>query len=171
MPTDDFPLFFQVVRVKFLRIREQRICRGKRDPHLTETETAKAKSHLEAKEAAYLAANSSESKKAVSTLILDVHTVTILADYFVITGGQTSTQVRAIANAIEDSLETLGLRARSIEGKTEGRWVLMDYGDVIVHILQEKERNFYKLEQFWNHALIVDRNEWFKEDFDPEAET
>lgn len=127
------------------------------------TETVQASAQIDSKETAYLAANSSEEKKAISTLILDVRTVTLLADYFVITGGQTSTQVRAIANAIEDSLSKLGLQAKSIEGKTEGRWILMDFGDVIVHILQEKERNYYNLEQFWNHALIVDRKEWFKE--------
>lgn len=127
------------------------------------TETVQASAQIDSKETAYLAANSAEEKKAISTLILDVRTVTLLADYFVITGGQTSTQVRAIANAIEDSLSKLGLQAKSIEGKTEGRWILMDFGDVIVHILQEKERNYYNLEQFWNHALIVDRKEWFKD--------
>jgi ribosome-associated protein len=47
-----------------------------------------------------------------------------------------------------------------MEGMTEGRWVLLDFGDVIIHILQEKERDYYKLEQFWNHALVVDEDEW-----------
>lgn len=136
------------------------------------TETVQASTQIDPREAAYLAANSAESKKAVSTLILDVQTVTVIADYFVITGAQSSSQVRAIADAIDTALEKLGLRVRSIEGKQEGRWVLMDYGDVIVHILQETERNKYKLEQFWNHALIVDRKEWLKEDdFNPSAET
>ena len=54
----------------------------------------------------------------------------------------------------------MGMRPSSVEGKVEGRWVLLDYGDIIIHVLQEKERSFYKLEQFWNHALIVDRKEW-----------
>jgi ribosome-associated protein len=55
------------------------------------------------------------------------------------------------------------MKPRSIEGKTEGRWVLMDYEQIIVHVLHEKERNYYKLEQFWNHALIVDRLEWLED--------
>lgn len=98
--------------------------------------------------------------------------MTILADYFVIAGGQTATQVRAIADAIDESLSKLGLQPKSIEGKKEGRWVLMDYEDIIVHILQEKERSYYKLEQFWNHALIVDRNEWCRDsDYETTAET
>lgn len=166
-----FPLLFQAFRVNYRRIWEQSFCRGReRDRRLTETVQASAQT--DSKDAAYTAANSAESKKAVSTLILDVRTVTVMADYFVITGGQSSTQVRAIADAIDDELGKLGLKARSIEGKQEGRWVLMDYGDVIVHILQDSERNKYKLEQFWNHALIVDRKEWLKEDdFNPNQET
>lgn len=112
---------------------------------------------------ASIIANAAEEKKANATLVLDVRSITVLADYFVITGGQSPAQVRAISDAIEDKLSAEGIKAKSIEGKTEGRWVLMDYDDVIVHILQEKERDYYKLEQFWNHALIIDRNEWSKE--------
>lgn len=130
------------------------------------SETASAIKQTDSRRLAFIAANAAESKKALSTLILDVRTVTFLADYFVITGGQTSTQVRAIADAIEENLALIGLKAKSIEGKKEGRWVLMDYDEIIVHILQEKERNYYKLEQFWNHALIVDRNEWYREEDD-----
>lgn len=128
------------------------------------TETVRASRETDSRIAAFIAANTAESKKANGTLILDVRTVTILADYFVITGGQSSTQVRAIADAIEETLANLGLKAKSVEGKREGRWVLMDFDHIIVHILQERERNFYKLEQFWNHALIVDRKEWFEEE-------
>lgn len=127
------------------------------------TETVSAIKQTDSRNVAFLAANSAESKKAIGTLILDVRTVTILCDYFVITGGQSSSQVRAIAEAIDESLARLGLKPRSIEGKSEGRWVLLDYEDIIVHILQERERNYYKLEQFWNHALIVDRNEWYED--------
>lgn len=129
----------------------------------TLTETASASKQTDSRHVSFTAANAAESKKATSTLVLDVQTVTPLADYFVITGGQSSTQVRAIADAIVEELGKLGLRAKSIEGKTEGRWVLLDFENIIVHILQEDERNKYKLEQFWNHALIVDRQEWYRE--------
>lgn len=128
------------------------------------TETASALKQTDSKDVAFLAANAAETKKAIGTLILDVRTVTILSDYFVITGGQSSSQARAIADAIEERLGEYGLQARSIEGKREGRWILMDFDFIIVHILQEKERNYYKLEQFWNHALIVNREEWYQED-------
>jgi ribosome-associated protein len=127
----------------------------------------KAGSQLKSKEAAYLAANAAEAKKSHGTLVLDVGQVTVLADYFVIAGGETLTQVRAIVDAIEEALSNVGFRPRTIEGKKEGRWVLMDYEDIIVHVLHERERNFYKLEQFWNHALIVDPAEWLEEEPEP----
>jgi len=127
------------------------------------TETASATKQTDSKDIAFIAANIAEDKKAQSTLILDIRTVSILADYFVITGGQTSTQVRAIADGIDQALGKLGMNPKSIEGKTEGLWILMDYADIIVHIMQEKERNKYNLEQFWGHAKIVDQNEWLKE--------
>ncbi|MBX9686367.1 MAG: ribosome silencing factor [Candidatus Obscuribacterales bacterium] len=138
----------------------------------TLTETASALKPTDSRSVSFFAANTAESKKAVGTLILDVRTVTVMTDYFVITGGQSSSQVRAIADAIEENLAEHGLKPRAVEGKTEGRWVLMDYGDLIVHILQERERNYYKLEQFWNHALIVDRDEWYRDsDYDMTEET
>ena len=131
---------------------------------ITLTETASALKQTDSKTMAFLAANLAESKKALTTLVLDIRTVSVLADYFVITGGSTPPQVRAIADGIDQGLGELGLAPKSIEGKKEGRWILMDYNDIIVHILQEKERNYYKLEQFWNHALIVDRNEWYRDE-------
>lgn len=88
----------------------------------------------------------------------------MLADFFLITGGDSPNQVKAIVEAIDDSLTELGYAHRSIEGKQEGRWVLLDYGDIIIHVLHERERSFYKLEQFWNHALIVPRSEWEQRD-------
>ena len=127
----------------------------------------KAGSKIDSQEAAYLAANAAEAKKSHGTLVLDVGQVTVLADYFVIAGGDTLTQVRAIADNIEEALAKVGLKPRSIEGKKEGRWVLMDYELIIVHVLHERERNFYKLEQFWNHALIVDPAEWLEEEPEP----
>lgn len=124
--------------------------------------TKPATQSAELKDAAFAAANAAEDKKAKGTLVLDVGQVTLLADYFVITGGDSTAQVRAIVEAVDEALTQRGLRAR-IEGKQEGRWVLLDYGDIIVHVFHEKERNFYKIEQFWNHALIVDRADWVRE--------
>ena len=125
---------------------------------------AKRASGTSSQPAAFLAANAAEQKKGHGTLILDVGQVTVLADYFVIAGGDTPTQVRAIVDAIEEALDQVGMEPKNIEGKKEGRWVLMDYEFIIIHVLHERERNYYNLEQFWNHALIVDRNEWLEDD-------
>jgi len=127
-------------------------------------QTQAAKPTINSRVATFAAANAAESKKANGTLILDVKQVTVLADYFVITGGDSPSQVKAIVDAVDDSLTKLGYSNKSIEGKAEGRWVLLDYGDIIIHVLHERERSFYKLEQFWNHALIVPRNEWEQSD-------
>lgn len=119
---------------------------------------------VDSRQAAFAAANVAEAKKAHGTIILDVSKVTLLADYFVITGGDTANQVRAVVEAIDEALAQLGYPLSSTEGKADSRWVLLDYGDIIVHVMHERERSFYKLEQFWNHALIVNRKEWLAQD-------
>lgn len=125
---------------------------------------AKAITTIDSRKAAFVAANIAEAKKGHGTLVLDVGQVTLLADYFVIVGGESAAQVKAVAEAIDEGLSELGYPPRSIEGKKDGRWVLVDFGDIIIHVLQERERNYYKLEQFWNQALIVDRKLWLEED-------
>jgi len=123
-----------------------------------------AKNSIDSREATFVAANAAEAKKSLSTIVLDVRQVTLIADYFVIAGGDSTNQVRAIVDSIDEELSKLGYRQRSIEGKADGRWVLLDYGDIIVHVLHEKERSFYKLEQFWNNGLIVPKVEWERPD-------
>ncbi|MFN8553990.1 MAG: ribosome silencing factor [Candidatus Obscuribacterales bacterium] len=119
-----------------------------------------SKNSIDSRQATFAAANAAEAKKSLSTVVLDVRQVTLIADYFVIAGGDSTNQVRAIVDSVDEELSKLGYRQRSIEGKADGRWVLLDYGDIIVHVLHEKERNFYKLEQFWNNGLIVPKVEW-----------
>lgn len=98
-------------------------------------------------------AEAASDRKAGDILVLRVADVSYLADYFVMMTGYSRVQVRAIAQAIEDKVETqLQRRPLRIEGKAEGSWVLQDYGDVIVHIMMPKEREFYNLEAFWVHA-------------------
>lgn len=109
---------------------------------------------------AKLAAQQAEEKKGAGTLILEVGQITPLADFFVITGGDSVNQVNAIADAIVDALSKHGQTPLAVEGKKDGRWVLIDFGSIIVHVLKEQERNYYRLEQFWNQALVVDRSNW-----------
>jgi ribosome-associated protein len=98
-------------------------------------------------------AQAADDRKGADILLLKVVDVSYLADYFVVVTGFSNVQVRAIANSIEDKVEQewqrLPLR---VEGLMEGNWVLMDYGDVIVHVFLPRERDFYNLEAFWGHA-------------------
>ncbi|WP_242030385.1 MULTISPECIES: ribosome silencing factor [unclassified Coleofasciculus] len=109
------------------------------------------------KELALTAARAADDRKAADIVLLQVGEVSYLADYFAIATGFSRVQVRAIAQSIEQKVETewqrLPLR---VEGKAEGSWILLDYGDVIIHILLPPEREFYNLEAFWGHAEKID---------------
>jgi ribosome-associated protein len=148
----------QINQVKYNLIWEQLYYARKRKDLLSQS--TGAKNATSARKAAYAAANAAESKKANGTVVLDVKQVTTMAEFFVITGGDSPAQIRAIVDAIDDALSELGYKHGKVEGRQDGRWVLIDFGDVIIHVLHEKERSFYKLEQFWNHALIVQKDEW-----------
>jgi ribosome-associated protein len=102
-------------------------------------------------------ARAADGRKGADIVILHVGEVSPLADYFVIVTGFSKVQVRAIARSIEEKVEqNLGRLPRRTEGQSEGSWVLQDYGDVIVHILMPREREFYNLEAFWGHAERIE---------------
>lgn len=109
----------------------------------------------EPRETALLCVRSALDKKAYDLLLLDVGGLTSLADFFLICTGRSDTQVQAIAASIEEGLAKLGRRPRMIEGLSSGQWVLMDYGDVVVHIFLESVREFYDLERLWARAPVV----------------
>lgn len=88
--------------------------------------------------------------KALDVVILELIGTTALADYFLVCGGTSERHTQAMADHIEHSLKQRGIMPRGVEGRTRGRWILMDYGDVIVHIFQEAERVFYDLEALWS---------------------
>lgn len=84
--------------------------------------------------------------------MLELTGLTAIADYFVICSADNTTQVKAIAGQIEESLKKLAFRPMRIEGLDHAHWVLMDYGDVIVHVFEQETRAFYELEKFWLDA-------------------
>jgi ribosome-associated protein len=108
---------------------------------------------MDSRDLALLAAEACDDRKAVDIRLIRVDEVSSLADWFVICSGLSDVQVRAIARSVEDRLETdasrLPLRR---EGQSEGRWVLLDYGELIVHVLTPQERSYYDLESFWGHG-------------------
>lgn len=107
---------------------------------------------IDSKAKAIAAAQASLEKKAAGVIILDLTELTAIANYFVICSAENTTQAKAIAGQIEESLKKLGPRPLRIEGLEYAHWVLLDYGDVIVHIFEQETRAFYELEKFWLDA-------------------
>jgi ribosome-associated protein len=88
-------------------------------------------------------------KKAQDIMVLEVGHLTVLADYLVIATGRSPLQVKALGEEVDDRLAEAGVVLRRREGQNEGRWIVMDYGAVIVHIFHQEERAFYNLERLW----------------------
>lgn len=96
--------------------------------------------------------------------ILNISNVSSFADYFVICSAEASTQVKALTEAVRLRIKELFARqAARIENDAKNRWNLLDYNDVVVHILHKEERETYAIEKFWNHAFSVSEDEWLKE--------
>jgi ribosome-associated protein len=107
-------------------------------------------------ELAFLAAAAAEDRKAGDVVLLDISEVSTIADYLLIVSGYSKAQLRAISASIQEKLKTeLHRPPIRTEGENQGNWVLLDYGDLIVHIMMPQEREFYNLEAFWGHGQVV----------------
>ncbi len=93
-----------------------------------------------------------EDKKATNIEILDVSKQTSLGDYFIIASCQSTVQVRACVDEVEEKMEEAGYVVKHKEGYRGGSWILMDYGDIIVHVMQQETREFYAIERLWDDA-------------------
>jgi len=100
-------------------------------------------------------AEACEDKKATDIVVLDVRKLTSIADYFVLCSATNERQSRAIADDLRVSLKEQGVRELGIEGVRDGRWVLQDFGDVVVHVFHETQREFYDLDGLWADARRV----------------
>ncbi len=108
------------------------------------------------REKAFLCARALLDRKAIDLVILEVKALSSFTDYFLICSGNSDRQVQAISSHLEEKLGKEGIHPLGIEGKREGRWVLMDYGDVVVHIFFHPVREFYDLERLWSEATQVE---------------
>lgn len=88
-------------------------------------------------------------RKAQEILVLSVRHLTVLTDYLVIANGSTVLQTKALKEHVDAALSQLGIQPRRLEGQAEGRWIVMDYGSVIVHIFHPEDRAYYRLERLW----------------------
>lgn len=111
-------------------------------------------SQLTVEEIAQLAVKAAEEKKALDIVTLDIRGLSVIADYFVICHGNSETQVQSIASEIKKKMTEHGVKL-DVEGFQQARWVLIDLGDVVVHIFHRDEREFYNLERLWGDAKLV----------------
>ena len=116
---------------------------------------------------AKMAAAAAEDKKANNIVILKLSKLTLIADYFVITSGDSEPQLKAISNFVMRKLKKNNIRLLHYEGKPETGWILLDYSDVIVHIFSKEKREFYDLEYIWqeaNKVRLLNRKKTIKEE-------
>ena len=124
--------------------------------------TKKTKTGLSDLDFAFIAANAANEKKGENILLLDVSKLTVISDYFLIVTAKSTPQIEAISKQIEETLSNLNYRLISKEGFVGNSWVVLDFGNLVVHIMSEKERTYYKLEKFWSNATIIEKRKWEK---------
>jgi ribosome-associated protein len=111
---------------------------------------------LDTREIAILAAKAASDKKAEEIIVIDVAELLVVVEYFVICTGRNDRQVKTIADEVEDQLRVEAkIKPIGREGTEQGKWVLLDFGDVVVHVFQPEERDFYRLEKLWGEAPRV----------------
>ena len=98
------------------------------------------------------AVEAAQSRKASDTVVLDLQGISSVADYFIICSGASDTNVKAIADAVEEKLKEAGVRPLGIEGRKEGTWVLLDYEDIVLHVFHFEKRLTFALEDLWKDA-------------------
>lgn len=113
-------------------------------------------------EMAKLACRALDEKKGKDIKVIDIHEVSVIAYYFVIASASNQNQVQAMVDNVDETLGRAGFEAKQIEGTRSSSWVLMDYGDMIVHVFDEENRLFYDLERIWRDGKVLDVNEFLE---------
>mgnify|MGYP002545217895 CR=1 FL=1 len=113
----------------------------------------------QSREMAKIACHALGEKKAEDIQVIDIRNISVIADYFVIASGTNSNQVQAIVDNVEEQLGRAGFEAKQIEGNRNSSWILMDYGDVIVHVFDEENRLFYDLERIWRDGKQISKED------------
>ena len=110
----------------------------------------------QAKEMAKIAYHALNEKKAEDIKIIKIGTISVIADYFIIAHGNSPAQVDAMVDSVQEELTKSGYETKRVEGVKSCGWVLMDYGDVVIHIFSKEDRLFYDLERIWRDGKEVD---------------
>ena len=111
------------------------------------------------KDFAVLAVEALEDKKAEDITIIDISEVSVIADYFIIAGGNNKSQIQALSDVVDEKLGRAGLPLKQIEGYNYANWILLDFGDIIVHIFDKENRLFYDLERIWCDGKKIELND------------
>lgn len=111
---------------------------------------------MESKEMAKLAVKALEDKKGEEIRVIDISEVSVLADYFIIANGSNRSQVQALSDNVAETLGRAGVHTKQVEGYESANWILLDFGDVIVHVFDKENRLFYDLERIWRDGKLVE---------------
>ena len=109
----------------------------------------------QSKEMARLAYQAMEDKKARDIRIIDISEISVLADYFLIASGSNKNQVQAMVDNVQEELHKAGFVPKQVEGYNSANWILLDYGDIIIHVFDEENRLFYDLERIWRDGSVI----------------
>ncbi len=104
-----------------------------------------------------------DSKKAEDIKVIKVGDLTVIADYFVIADGTSSTQTKALADEAEYRMQENGVVPNRVQGNNGSNWVIIDYGDIVVHVFSKEQRDFYNLERLWRDGEDIDISDWVKQ--------
>ena len=114
---------------------------------------------MTSKEMAKIAYNALDDKKGINITVIDISSISVIADYFIIAGGNNENQVRALADNVVEEFNKEKIPAKHVEGYTNANWILMDFNDILVHVFNEDDRRFYDLERIWRDGKFVELNE------------
>lgn len=104
-----------------------------------------------------------EDKKAVDVKIINIEQISTLADYFIVASGMNRSQVQALSDNVDELMSKAGYEPKQIEGYRDANWILLDYGDIVIHIFDEENRLFYDLERIWRDGILTDVDSLRKE--------
>ena len=111
------------------------------------------------KEMAKIAYNALDEKKGEEIKVIDISGISVMSDYFVIASGGSITQINALAENVEEKLHKAGYSMQRREGNQSSTWILLDFGDVVIHIFDREDRLFYDLERIWSDGKLIDPEE------------
>ncbi|MCI5569050.1 MAG: ribosome silencing factor [Candidatus Alectryocaccobium sp.] len=112
----------------------------------------------DAKKMALMAVDALEDKKANDISIIDIEKISTLADYFIIASGTNRNQVQAMCDEVDERLGKAGFEPKHIEGYNSANWILLDYGDIVIHLFDEENRLFYDLERIWRDGIKIEKD-------------